>query len=92
MEGNKVKNVRNLFKLKKENKAIKERAIRDIKNMSELEKDYYRPVRAHNFYSNKDIEQESNGDRNKTLLIKEYLNKVKAYLEGIKNDITKYET
>lgn len=37
MEGNKVKNVRNLFKLKKENKAIKERAIRDIKNMSELE-------------------------------------------------------
>ena len=29
MEGSKVKNVRNLFKLKKENKAIKERAIRE---------------------------------------------------------------
>lgn len=42
--------------------------------MSELEEDYYRSVKADNFYSNKDIEQESNSDRNKTLLIEEYLN------------------
>ena len=35
------------------------------------------------------IEHESNGDRNKTLSIKEYLNKIRPYLKDIINDLKK---
>ena len=38
-----------------------------------------------NFYSNNYIEYESNGGRNKTLSIKEYLDEIKPYLEDINN-------
>ena len=40
--------------------------------------------------SNNYIEYESNGDRNKTLLVEEYSNKIKAYLE--KNNLRKSNT
>ena len=43
--------------------------MRDIRNLSELEEDYYKPVRAINFYGNSYIEYKSNDDRNKTLTI-----------------------
>ena len=33
-----VKDIRNLFRLKKETKAIKERILRDIKNLFEMKK------------------------------------------------------
>ena len=57
---------------KKENKAIKDRLIRDIRNLFEHEEeDYYKPVRICNFWSNDYIESESNDDRNKTLSIEE---------------------
>ena len=36
--------------------------------------DYYEPVRIESFYSNNYIKYESNGDRNKTLSIEEYIN------------------
>ena len=50
-------------------KAIKGRLITDIKNLFEQEeKDYYKPVRVGNFYSNNYIEYKTNGDRNKTIL------------------------
>ena len=35
----------------------------------------YKPVRVNNFWSNNYIEYESNGDRNKTLSVEEYLKK-----------------
>ena len=54
------------------NETIKDRRIRDITTFEQLEEDYYKPVRVDNFYSNKYIEHESDGDRNKTPLIKEY--------------------
>ena len=38
--------------------------------------DYYKPVRVGNFWSNIYIECEGNGDRNKTLSIEKYLNKI----------------
>ena len=57
--------MRNLFKLKKENKAIK---------------DYYKLVRVGNFWNNNYIKYESSSDRNKNLSVKEYLNKFKPYL------------
>ena len=33
--------MRNLFRLKKENEAVKDRIIRDIKKLSEQEEDYH---------------------------------------------------
>ena len=36
-----------------------------------------------NFYSNNYIEYESNGGRNKTLSIEEYLNKIRPYWKDI---------
>ena len=82
-----IKDVRNLFTLKKENKAIKNKIIRDIRNLSGYEeKDYYKPVIVGNFWSNNYIEYESNNDRNKTLSVEDYLNKVRPYLEDIINN------
>ena len=40
--------------------------MRDIRNPFELEKDYYNTVRLANFYSNNDIQYESNSDRSDT--------------------------
>ena len=47
-----IKDVRNFFRLKKENEAIKDKIIRDIRNLFQLEKkeeDYYKPVRVGTF-------------------------------------------
>ena len=64
MNNNTIKHIRKLFRLKKENEAIKNRVIRDIRNFFEHEEeDYFKPVRVGNFWSNKYIEYESTGDR-----------------------------
>ena len=73
--------------LKKE--AIKDKIIRDIKNLFEQKEDYYKPVRVVNFCSNNYIEYESNGDRYKTLPIEEYL---RPYLKDIINNLKKLVT
>ena len=57
--------------------------IRDIRNLFEEQEDYYIPVRVGNFLSNNYIEFKNNGDRNKALLVEEYLNKIRPYLKGI---------
>ena len=41
--------------------------------IEQSEKDYYKPVRIGIFYYNNYIDSESNGDRTKILLIREYL-------------------
>ena len=79
---NMIKDVRNLFRLRNENEAIKGKIIRDIRNLFGLENeegDYYKPVTVGNFWRNNYIEYESNGYRNKTLLNEEYLNKIRPY-------------
>ena len=38
------------------------------------------------------MEYESNGYRNKTLLIEEYLDKIRPYLKDITNDLKKFGT
>ena len=77
-----------LFVLKKENETIKERIIKDIRNLFEHEEeDYYNPLAAVNFCSNNYIECESNGDRNKTISFKEYLTKIRSYVKDIINDL-----
>ena len=71
--------MRNLFRLKRENKAIKHGISRDIMNLFEHEKEehYYKPVRVGSFLSNNFIEYKSNDDKNKTPSVEEYLNKIK---------------
>ena len=67
-----MKNIRNIFKLKKEDKTIKDKILSDIRNLFELKNEYYyKLIRVGNFYSN------NNGDRDKTILIEEYVNKMK---------------
>ena len=86
-----IKDIRNIFRLKKEIKGIKERRLRDIKNLFEYEKEeenYYKPVRVNNFWSNNYIEYKSNSDKN-ILSVEEYLIKIKPYLKGIINNLKK---
>ena len=81
------------MRLKKENEAIKYRVIRDIRNLFKHgEENYYKPGKVRNFWSNNCIEYESNSDRNKTLSIEEYLNKIRPYLKDIINDLKKFDT
>ena len=60
--------------------------------MHEEEQSYYKPVRVSNFWSNNYIEHESNSDRNKTLSVEEYLNKIRPYLKDILNNLKKSDT
>ena len=68
-----IKDIRNLSKLEKETKAIKNRILRDNKNLFEHkeERSYYKPVRVSNFWSNNYIQYESNSDGNKTLSVEQ---------------------
>ena len=54
--------------------------------MYESEEDYYVPVRVSNVFNNGYIEYESNGDKEKILSVKEYLDMIKQYLRDIIND------
>ena len=64
---------------------IKDRIITDIRTLVEQEKeeDYYKPKRVDNFWNNNYIDYGSNGDKNRVLLLKEYLNRIKPYLRDI---------
>ena len=81
-EDNTFKNTRNVFNLKKGNKVIKYRIVRDINTLFEQqEEDFYKPIRVVTFWNNNYIEYESSGDRNKNLSVKEYFNEIKPYLK-----------
>ena len=85
--------VKNLFRHEKETTAIKDRALRDIKNFFKHEEEnYYKPVRVNNFWSDNYIEYESIGDRSKTLSVEEYLNKIRLYLKDIINNLKNSDT
>ena len=84
------KDIRNIYRLKKEVKGIKDIVLRNIKNLSEYEKEeenYYKLVRVNNFWSNNYIEYKSNDDRNKTLSVEQYVDKIRPYLRDIINDL-----
>ena len=53
------------------------------------EENYSKPVILGNLWNNNCIEHESNGDRNKTLSVEEYLNKIRPYLKDIINNLKK---
>ena len=63
------KDIRNLFRLKKENESIKDRVIRDTRHLLEHEVEaYYKPIRVGNFCSNSYTKYENNGDRKKNIV------------------------
>ena len=72
IDDNAIKDVNILFRLEKENEAIKNKITRDIRNLFELEYkkgNYYKQVRVGNFWSNNYIKYENNNDRNRALNI-----------------------
>ena len=88
-----VKDITNRFRLNKENEAIKNRIIRDIRNLFEHEEeDSYKSLRVGNFWTNNYIKYESNGDKNKTPSVKKNLNKIRPHLKDIINDVKKSDT
>ena len=63
-----IKDVRNLFRLEKENEAIRDRIVRDIRNLFEYgERNYYKLAIVGNFWSNNYVEYESKGNKNNQL-------------------------
>ena len=88
-----IKDVRNLFRLKKKNEAIKDKIINDIRNLFEHEEeDYYKLVQIEIFWSNNFIEYENKGDRNKIGPIEGYLFKIRLYVKDILNNLQKSDT
>ena len=73
-----IQSIRNLFKIKNENKAIQYRIIRDIRTLFEQqeENDFYKRIRAGSFWNKNSVKCQSSGDRNKNLSVKEYLDKL----------------
>ena len=63
-----IKDKRSLFRLKKENAAIKDRIIRDIKILLDKE-DYQKPVRRDNFCRDKVLVIEIKAYQSKNILI-----------------------
>ena len=68
--------------------------IRDTRTLFEEEDDdeYYKLKRVNNFRNNSYIEYESSGDRNKNLLLEEYLNKIKPFQRDIIIDLQYSDT
>ena len=60
-EENIVENIRHLFRLEKETKEVKDKILRDIKNLFE---EYYKSVRVYKFWSDNHIEYKSKGEKN----------------------------
>ena len=87
-----IKSIRNLFKTKKENKALKGRIDTDIVTLFEEESDCYKPKKFGNFWNHNYVAYESYGGRHKNLLVKQYLNKVKHYSRDIIINLQKSDT
>ena len=79
-----IKDIRNLFRLGKKIKAIKIKYSEILRIFLTMkEKILYKPVRVNNFWSNNCIYYESNSDRNITILVEEYLNKISPIFKKI---------
>ena len=82
---------KNLFKTDKkyyDYDGTEYKGIRDARNLFDMSivKDYYRPIRINNAFNGYDIEWESIGDKDKTLIIKEHLNIIRPYISDVIND------
>ena len=78
----KTKAIRNIRKENSNNN----KKLRDIRTLYESDKeDYYKPIRIGNAFSSNYIEYESNGDKDKTLFIDDYLDMIRQFLSDIIN-------
>ena len=68
---------------------MKDKVIRDTRNLFKQGGDYYKPARVGNFWNNNYTEYQSNRDKDKTLSFGKYVNKIRPYLKSIINDIKK---
>ena len=81
-----IKKTKTIKDIKKE-KFDSYKILRDIRTFYESEEeDYYEPVRTSDAFDNNYIEYESNGDKDKILSVKEYLDMMRQYLSGITNN------
>ena len=55
------------------------------KDLFKPKKDSYKPIRIGNAFSSNYIEYKSNGDKDETLSIKDYLDEIKPYLSDMIN-------
>ena len=83
-----IKDIRNLFRLEKEkHNGIKDEVLRHRRTLFESDReDCYERIRIGNALISNYIEYESNGDKDKTLSIEEYLDKIRPYLSNLIND------
>ena len=90
----KKKKEENEKKKETNNRITKDRIIRDTRKLfkQEEEKDYCKPKRVSNFWNNNYVEFESNGDKNRSLSLDEYLKKCKPYLRNIIIDLQNSDT
>ena len=64
-----------------------DKILRDIRTLFESDqKEYYKPIRIGNAFSNNYIEYECNGDKDNMLSIEEYLDKIEPYLNDLTDD------
>ena len=79
-----IKDIRNLFRFKKKNYLFEEKIIRDTRTLFQSdEEDYYGPVRIGNAFISNYIKYKCEGNKNKTLPVEEYLDKIRPYLSNI---------
>ena len=58
--------------------------LRDIRTLYESDKEgYYKPIITGNVFSSNYIKYKSNGDKNKTLFIDDYLDKIEPHLNDL---------
>ena len=62
--------------------------IKDVGNLfnQSTDKDYYKPLKTKSAFNGNFIEYESNGDKDKNLSAKKYVNMIRPYLSNIIND------
>ena len=84
--------MKNIFRLKENNKVIKEQQLEIPKILLRTKKKKIKTVKVNNYQSNSYIEYESKGDKNKTLSVEKHLNKIRPYLKDIINNLKKSDT
>ena len=87
-----TKNIKILFRLKKQKETIKDKITRNIETLFEQEDDYYKPIKVGNFWNYNYIGYESNNHRNKNLLVREHIDEIKPFLKDIITDLQKSRT
>ena len=83
-----IENTLSTFKEYYDHNDAKYIGIRDVGNLfnQSADKDYYKPIKTKSAFNDNYIEYESNGDKDKNLSAKKYLNMIRPYLSDIIND------